>query len=82
MTDTQGAVIYTKDNCSFCVKAKQLLKKHKIEIIEEIDALKNREALVESVTKETGVAPRTVPQIWLNGEYVGGYKELTEKLGS
>lgn len=72
---TRTAEIYTKSNCAFCVRAKALMQQEGIEY-SEIDAVANRETLIERVTKDTGGAPRTVPQIYLDGKYVGGYTEL------
>ena len=73
--DTMKATVYSKPNCPFCDRAKMLLKNKGVEIT-EVSAVENREQLIEAVTKETGAAPRTVPQIWLDGKYVGGYTEL------
>lgn len=70
-----SAVLYSKPNCPYCVRAKQLLSQKGI-VYEERSAVENRDALIEAVTEETGAAPRTVPQIWLDGLYVGGYTEL------
>jgi glutaredoxin len=73
------ATVYSKDNCPFCVKAKHLLTQKGIEI-EEISAVDHRDQLIEAVTAATGQPPKTVPQVWLDGEYVGGYTELAKKL--
>jgi glutaredoxin 3 len=69
------AEIYSKPNCPYCVKAKYLLEKHGYEI-EEISAVDQREVLIERVERETGHSPKTVPQIWLDGKYVGGHDQL------
>lgn len=69
------AEIYTKDNCGYCVRAKALFNKKNIEYF-EISATDNRADLIDRVTKETGQAPKSVPQIWIDGEYVGGHDEL------
>lgn len=69
------AEIYTKTNCPFCVRAKSLMQKEGIQYT-EIDAVAHRETLIERVTKDTGAGPRTVPQIYLDGKYIGGYTEL------
>lgn len=70
-----NAEIYTKPNCPYCVKAKALLEKHGIAYVEH-DAVAEREQLIERVTNDTGNAPRTVPQIYLDGAYIGGYDQL------
>jgi glutaredoxin 3 len=71
------ATIYTKDNCPYCVMAKNLLASKNITIT-EVSAVENREKLIESVTAVTGRAPRTVPQIWLGDQYIGGHDDLVE----
>jgi glutaredoxin 3 len=75
------AEIYTKDHCTFCVKAKHLLNKIGAEIT-EVSAVDNRETLIERVTHATGAPPRTVPQIWLDGQYIGGHDQLVEAIAS
>lgn len=70
------AEIYSKPNCPYCDKAKHLLGKLGI-VYEEISAVEHREALMERVTKDTGAAPRTVPQIYIDGTHIGGYDQLT-----
>lgn len=69
-------IIYGKDNCPYCEKAKNLLaiKKEQFEYL-TLDKDYTREELLE-------LAPdaRTVPQIWIDsgGElfHVGGYTQL------
>lgn len=70
------AVIWSKYQCSFCDQAKQLLKMKGIEFEErKIGEGWTREDLLKAVP-----TARTVPQIFLDEEYVGGYTELKEKL--
>ena len=68
--------IYSKKTCVFCDKAKTLLDNNGLEYIEKVlgvDA--TREELLE-------LAPdaKTVPQIFNDSKYIGGYIELTEWL--
>lgn len=67
--------VFVKSNCPFCVRAKALLEKRGIPFT-EISAVDHREALIERVTEITGAAPRTVPQIFLEGQYIGGFDDL------
>lgn len=69
------ATVYSKPNCPYCVRAKHLLEKHGVDITEK-SAVDHRETLIESVTATTGQAPKSVPQIWLDGTYIGGFQEL------
>lgn len=71
------AEVFSKDNCPFCVKAIYLLEKNEVEmdIVKIVDD-ETREQLIERVEEATGQPPRTVPQIFIDGEHVGGYTEL------
>jgi glutaredoxin 3 len=60
--------IYTTDYCPFCIKAKNLLKKKKIEF-KEIN-VSNDENLREKMTKMANGA-RSVPQIFVNNIHIG-----------
>jgi len=75
------ATIYTKDNCTYCVQAKTLMKIRGIEWeelnMQKIPSMRNE--LMEKCEK-INVLPRTVPQIWLDDTYVGGFQELKNKL--
>jgi glutaredoxin len=74
--DKMQATIWTKDSCAFCVQAKQLLEGKGIEYEErKIGKEWTKEQLLEAVPNA-----RTVPQIFLDSEYVGGYTELRQKL--
>lgn len=66
----QRAKIITKDDCPYCVRAKALLAQNGISY-KEIDR------------NDVSHFPyKTVPQIWLDGSYVGGYTELAEQLNA
>lgn len=72
----QKAIVWSKDNCPFCDQAKQLLKLKNIEFEErKIGSGWTKEQLVEAVP-----TARTVPQIFLGEEYVGGFTELKQRL--
>lgn len=76
-----NATIYTKDHCGFCIRAKRLMEETgiaytEINIMEQAGA---RDQLLTECAK-IEVVPKTVPQIWLNEEYVGGFTELRDKL--
>lgn len=65
-------IIYTTPICPYCVRAKQLFKQKGLEWT-EIDVSRDaneRLALMER-TKQ-----RTVPQIFINGQHVGGCDDL------
>ena len=65
-------IIWTKDNCSFCLKAKELLALYGISYEErKLGSGWTKEDLLASVP-----TAKTVPQIFLWGKYVGGYNDL------
>jgi glutaredoxin 3 len=68
-------VMYTTAVCPYCIRAEQLLKKKGVAEIEKIRVDLQPEQRVTMMEK-TG--RRTVPQIYINGEHVGGYDELAE----
>lgn len=70
------AIVWSKYHCSYCDQAKQLLKAKGIEFEErKIGDGWTKEELLEAVP-----TARTVPQIFLDEEYVGGFTELKERL--
>jgi glutaredoxin len=70
------AIVWSKDGCSYCVQAKALLESRGIEYEERnINQDWTREQLLEAVP-----TARTLPQIFLDQELVGGFTELRKKL--
>jgi glutaredoxin 3 len=67
--------VYATGTCPYCVKAKALLDKLGIPY-REVRLDLDRSAMSD-FARETDSA-RTVPQIIIDGECVGGYTELTE----
>ncbi len=67
--------IYTTKVCPYCVRAKNLLNAKDVDFVEHDltgdDA--GREALLK---KSNGM--RTVPQIFINGQHIGGCDNLYE----
>lgn len=64
--------IYTTQTCPFCVRAKRLLERKRIPY-QEVDVSSDDEARIE-LTRRTG--RRTVPQIFIGDQHVGGSDEL------
>jgi glutaredoxin 3 len=72
------AIVWSKDQCPFCVQAKALLDSKGIEY-EERNIMHGwtKEQLLEAVP-----TARTLPQIFLDGEPIGGFNELRQHLNS
>ena len=67
--------IYTTSVCPYCIAAKHLLKSRKIGYREiRLDADPKQRA---KLAEENG-GWRTVPMIFIDGAFVGGYTELKE----
>ena len=70
------AVVWSKPACPHCESAKQMLRMKGIEYEEKNIAegykIEDLLALVPNA--------RTMPQIWIDDEHIGGYFELEKKL--
>lgn len=71
------ATVWSKNHCPFCVQAKALLELKGIEFEER--NIENGEWTKEQLLEAVPTA-RTLPQIFLGDEYVGGFTELKAKL--
>jgi glutaredoxin 3 len=72
-------VVWSKDACGYCEQAKQLIKIKGIEF-EERNITRgtwSKDQLLEAVPNA-----RTLPQIVIDEEVVGGYTELRQRLAS
>ena len=69
-------VIYTQDLCGYCVEAIKEFESRDWDYtthnIKHEDNFNNLKELLPTV--------KTVPQIWIDDEYIGGYDELLEWL--
>jgi glutaredoxin len=66
------AIVWSKDQCPYCEQAKALLKMKGIEFEERnVQTNWSREQLLEAVP-----TARTVPQIFLDEQLIGGFTEL------
>ena len=75
------ALIWSRDYCIYCEHAKMLLNEKGVQYEErKIGSTWTKEQLLESVP-----TAKSVPQIFIDGQHIGGYKELREyfdKLGA
>jgi glutaredoxin 3 len=68
-------LMYSTGVCPFCDRAERLLKRKGVQQIEKVRVDLHPELRIEMMEK-TG--RRTVPQIYINDVYVGGYDDLAE----
>ena len=77
MSEISHVILYSKDNCGYCVKAKSLLNNLGLTYTEKkIENFLTTEALFEDIGKNV----KSMPQIKINGELIGGYNQLIEYL--
>lgn len=70
------AIVWSKYNCPYCDQAKALLRQRGIKYEErKIGDGYSREELLEAVPNA-----RTVPQIFINNQLIGGFTELRDHL--
>jgi glutaredoxin 3 len=70
------AIVWSKYNCPYCDQAKALLTQKGIKYEErKIGDGYSKEELLEAVPNA-----RTVPQIFLDGNLIGGFTELKQHL--
>jgi glutaredoxin len=66
------AIVWSKTQCPYCVAAKDLLTKLNVDFEERIVGQDyTREQFFES-----NPGARTVPQIYIQGDLIGGYDDL------
>lgn len=73
--------VYTKPVCGECVQVKNILKRHNLEYV-EVSAVENRQQLIDRVKAATGNEPRSVPQVFIDNQYVGGKQALETYLNT
>ena len=68
-------VIYSKNNCVYCSKAKHLVKSLGLEYEEKMmESFDSPQAMLEDIGKQV----RTMPQIKIDDKLIGGYNQLVE----
>lgn len=69
--------IYSKDNCDYCTKIKDLLKFHDLEYVEKsVSAGYTKEEIQQRVGPDKKI--NVVPQVFINDIYLGGYVDFIE----
>lgn len=72
-------IVYSRDNCVFCDKAKSLLQVKEIAYTEQIVGI---DLSVAELFEKLGKEVRTIPQIVVDNILIGGYNELTEYIAN
>ena len=67
--------IYSKNNCVYCTKAKNLVKKLGLDYTEKMmESFESVDKMLEDIGKQV----RQMPQIKIDEELIGGYNQLVE----
>jgi len=74
---TMKAIVWSNVGCSYCEQAKNLLKAKDIEFEERNIA---HGTWTVQQLQEAVPGARTVPQIFIDEKYIGGYQELQKHL--
>jgi ribonucleoside-diphosphate reductase alpha chain len=75
LQEDNRSIVYSKKNCPWCAMAMEELKLRGIPF-DKIDL----EEIGKTAAEVTGRKVNTVPQIYIEGVYIGGYQELIAKL--
>lgn len=68
--------IFTRPGCGYCVAAKRLLVQHNLSFTEyDLTVPEHLEAL-----RQRAPQARTVPQIFVGTQHIGGFDNLNQKL--
>jgi glutaredoxin 3 len=70
-------LIYTRNNCVWCDRAKNLLKINNLEY-EEVDL--SDDVLRENFYKKFNNSIKTMPQIFIDDNRIGGFEALVDYL--
>jgi len=75
----QGYTIYTKSQCSFCVKSKTLLKAEPFTMIDcDEYIIEDKESFLKFIENLIGKPYRMFPMIFFDGKFLGGFAETKE----
>ncbi|TYZ56892.1 hypothetical protein PybrP1_003617 [[Pythium] brassicae (nom. inval.)] len=75
---SKGIVVFTKPACKFCLAAKEVFRAREWDF-DEVDV--PTQVTIPTLRRIVGRPVATVPQIYIDGKYVGGYTELVAHLG-
>ena len=74
MANDDRIIVYSTPFCGYCGAAKRLLAGKGFEVT-EIDVMFDPEQRAKMMEKSGG--QRTVPQIFIDGQHIGGFEELS-----
>ncbi|MEO0982058.1 MAG: glutaredoxin [Pseudomonadota bacterium] len=80
----KGTHVFGKEKCGHCTRAKDYMARAGVEYAYH-DVVKNPGAMYEMIARVKPLigkkTPITTPQVWIDGEYVGGADALRDRFG-
>lgn len=77
-------VIYGKDTCNWCDRAVELAHQYSLEVTyKSVDDRFSGEVHMQELkqlAEKHELTIKTVPQIWWNGKYIGGFDQFAEEI--
>jgi glutaredoxin len=84
LATTHGYTVYSKRECVWCERVKELLARETSSLVETIacdDALAaNRLEFIRIMKERTGLETIKFPLVFHNGEFIGGYNDTKQHL--
>jgi glutaredoxin len=74
----RGWVLFTKEHCKYCDKAKALLPEAE-RVPCDAYLTSSRDEFLEQMDRLSGREYRTFPMVFYNGKFVGGYTETAKR---
>ena len=72
MNPLEGVVMYSGEQCAYCMRARHLLEKKGVAFREiKVDQSAELRAQMEQLSQR-----RTIPQIFIHGRHIGGFDDL------
>ena len=72
------AKLYSTSRCSWCDRVAKMLEDHEV-VVEKIDVSGNK-VLMKEMQAAAGEKVTSVPQVVIDGKYIGGYTEVERYL--
>ena len=69
------AKMYSTSRCIWCDRVEKMLGEYGVDDVEKIDVSGSKELLKE-MQIAAGEKVTSVPQVFIDGEYIGGYTEV------
>ena len=78
------AIVYSKENCGYCVRVKALLKSKGVDVTEILISDENKQDALDALTsanERATVVARKVPQVIIDEKYIDGYTQICKFYG-